>query len=204
MIKAENSHQNIVFDDQLLARKCSAGDNTAMGLLITKYQDQVYNTILKICQNQNDALELTQDTFVKVIENIGSFKGSSRLFTWIYRIAVNLTLNYCKRKMHISAESLDDDQSGNLSGRKALKEYLADKTASDPAMRVENAELAELASQALRSLNDEQRTVIILRDIDGLGYSEIAEILELEIGTVKSRISRAREALRTIFEAMAE
>ena len=204
MIKAENTNQNIVIDDKLLARKCSAGDNIAMGLLITKYQDQVYNTILKICQNQNDALELTQDTFVKVIENISSFKGSSRLFTWIYRIAVNLTLNYCKRKMHISAESLDEDRSGNLSGKGALKAYLADESANDPAMAVENAELLELASQSLQSLNDEQRTVIILRDIDGLGYSEIAEILELEIGTVKSRISRARDALRTIFKAMAE
>lgn len=205
MEQADKSSENIVIDDRLLARKCADGDNDAMGVLITKYQDKVYNVILKICQNPNDALELTQETFVKVIENIGKFRGNSRLFTWIYRIAVNLTLNFCSRNVKFGADSLDSGagNEGNESGN-ALKNYLSDQNVKSPEEIAIDKELAGIAEQALASISEEHRVIVILRDVENLGYSEIAEILEIEPGTVKSRISRGRDALRKVFKAMVE
>lgn len=202
MQQTDNSNENIVIDDRLLARKCADGDNEAMSLLISKYQDKVYNVILKISQNPNDALELTQDTFVKVIEKIGGFRGGSRLFTWIYRIAVNLTLNYCSRNVKFSPQSLDDETGDDGIGKSAMKKYLTDDTVKSPDEIAEKRELAELAEQALKSLSDEHRAVLILRDMEDLNYGQIAEILEIELGTVKSRVSRAREALRKNLKAM--
>lgn len=204
MESVDNQNKNIVLDDISLVRKCAAGDNSAMGVLITKYQDRVYNVILKICQNPNDALELTQDTFVKVIEKIGTFKANSKLFTWIYRIAVNLTLNYCSRRVKLATDSLDGKGAENSETQAGLKAFLSDESVDNPAEIAQQQELVEIAEQALNSLSEEHRVVIVLRDIENLNYSEIAEVLNLELGTVKSRISRARDALRKVFKTMVD
>ncbi len=202
MEQTHNISENIVIDDHLLARKCANGDNEAMSVLITKYQDKVYNIILKICQNPNDALELTQDTFVKVLENISKFRGNSKLFTWIYRIAVNLTLNYCSRNVKLPTDSLDSDLSGDDRARAALKNFLWDDSVKTPDEIAQDKELKQIALLALKSLSEEHRAVIVLRDMENLNYAEIAEVLEIEPGTVKSRISRGRDALRKILKAM--
>ena len=103
---------NISVDDTILVEQCRQGDSAAMQRLILKYQNRIYNTILKICANPDDAAELAQETFVKVIENIDKFQGRSSFYTWVFRIAVNLTLNYCKRSVKLGFRSLDaeDDE----------------------------------------------------------------------------------------------
>lgn len=193
----------INIDDAVLVDMCRRGDSKAMERLILKYQNRIYNTILKICANTEDAAELTQDTFVKVIENIDKFEGRSGFYTWAFRIAVNLTLNYCKRNVRLdfrSLENSDDEHDGQ--GRTALKEFLTDESSPDPAAVVINKELAEIAVKALMKLNDWQRAVIVLRDIEGMNYAQIADVLGIEHGTVKSRLSRARNAFREILEAV--
>jgi len=193
----------INIDDAVLVDMCRRGDSKAMERLILKYQNRIYNTILKICANTEDAAELTQDTFVKVIENIDKFEGRSGFYTWAFRIAVNLTLNYCKRNVRLdfrSLENSDDEHDGQ--GRTALKEFLTDESSPDPAAVVINKELAEIAVKALMKLDDWQRAVIVLRDIEGMNYAQIADVLGIEHGTVKSRLSRARNALREILEAV--
>ncbi|MHC4531411.1 MAG: RNA polymerase sigma factor [Planctomycetota bacterium] len=192
---------NINVDDDVLVQQCRHGDSAAMERLICKYQNRIYNTILKICANLDDAAELTQDTFVKVIENIEKFEGRSSFYTWAFRIAMNLTLNYCKRSSKLTFTSLETERKeNNWRPKQILKEFLRNDASPDPAIVAQNRELCGLVQKALMKLDDTQRTVIVLRDIEGMNYAQIANVLELELGTVKSRISRARNNLREIFE----
>jgi len=173
-----------------------------MERLIIKYQNRIYNVILKICANPDDAAELTQETFVKVIENINRFQGRSSFYTWAFRIAVNLALNYCRKKVRLPLMSLEarPDQ-GQEDKKQLLKDFLSDDSLPDPAAVAQNKELFEMALKALMELDDAQRTVIVLRDIEGMNYAQIARVLDIELGTVRSRLSRARSNLRDIMEA---
>ena len=193
---------NIKLDDIALVERCRQGDFDAMERLIIKYQDRIYNVILKICANTDDAAELTQETFVKVMENIGKFQGRSSFYTWAFRIAVNLTLNFRRRNIKLAVRSLEaqgKDDSGNK--RQLLKDFLRDDSASDPAGLAQRKELSEIAVKALMRLDDAQRTVVVLRDIEGMNYAQIAGVLNIQLGTVRSRLSRARSNLRDIMEA---
>ena len=196
---------NIHIDDTTLVEQCRQGDSEATERLIVKYQNRIYNVILKICANADDAAELSQETFVKVIENIDKFEGRSSFYTWLFRIAVNLTLSYCKRSVKLGLKSLDseDDEHGRQ-GRRSLKEFLSDDGSSDPAAIATNKELCELIKKALMKLDDKQRAVIVLRDIEGMDYAQIARVLDIELGTVKSRLNRGRSNLREIMEAISQ
>ncbi len=179
------------------------GDAGAVERLIGKYQGRIYNLILKICANPDDAAELTNDTFVKIIENIDGFESRSSFYTWAFRIAVNLTLNYCKRRAAVVFASLDAESAGGGDqARQVLAAVLRDDKTPDPAQVAENRELCELIQRAIGKLEDEHRAVIVLRDIEGMDYAQIADVLGVELGTVKSRLSRARAALRRILEAL--
>jgi RNA polymerase sigma-70 factor (ECF subfamily) len=174
-----------------------------MERLILKYQNRIYNVILKICANTDDAAELTQETFVKVIENIEQFQGRSSFYTWVFRIAVNLTLNYCQKRVKLAFRSLDaelDEQKGPVTQQ--LKDLLSDDSCPEPAVIAQNKELCEIARKSLMKLDDDQRAVVILRDIEGMNYAQIAEVLDIELGTVRSRLSRARGNLREILESL--
>jgi RNA polymerase sigma-70 factor (ECF subfamily) len=193
----------VSIDDTVLVEQCRRGDSLAMERLILKYQNRIYNIILKMCANADDAAELTQDTFVKIIESIDGFHGKSSFYTWAFRIAVNLTLNYCKRNSKFAAQSLDGANEGNgEQGRAQLREMLADDKLPDPGAIVANRELCEIIMRVLMTLDDEQRAVVLLRDIEGMNYAQIAEVLNIELGTVKSRISRARGRLKEIMETI--
>jgi RNA polymerase sigma-70 factor (ECF subfamily) len=190
-------------DDLELVEQCRAGKPAALEQIVLKYQHRIYNVILKICADPDDAAELTQDTFVKIIENIEAFESRSSFYTWAFRIAVNLTLNYRKRKATVGFASLDAPVAGaDENVRGALAAVLLDDKTPTPADVAENRELCELVQNAIGKLDDEQRAVVVLRDIEGMDYSQIADVLAVELGTVKSRLSRARAALRQILEAL--
>ena len=190
-------------DDAVLVEQCRKGDSDAMQRLVLRYQNRIYNVILKICANTDDAAELTQETFVKVIESIEKFEGRSSFYTWAFRIAVNLTLNYCKRNVRLGFRSLDADESSHdSSDKKQLREFLSDDSSPDPAAVAQNKELCDIAIRALMKLDDPQRAVVILRDIEGMSYAQIADVLDVKLGTVRSRLSRARSNMREIMEAI--
>jgi len=190
-------------DDAVLVRQCRQGDSAAMERLILKYQNRIYNVILKICADPDDASELTQETFVKVIENIDNFQGRSSFYTWAFRIAVNLTLNYCQRNARLGFSSLDTEQVRyNSQPSRVLKEFLSDDSSPDPVAVAQNRELCEIAVKSLKKLDDSQRAVVVLRDIEGMTYAQIANVLDIELGTVRSRLSRGRKKLRQILEAI--
>jgi len=193
---------SINIDDAVLVERCRNGDTAAMERLILKYQNRIYNLILKMCGNANDAAELTQDTFVKVIENLDKFAGRSSFYTWVFRIAVNLTLNYCQKCSRIGYRSLDAEDANNWQARAQLKQYLSDESSPDPSVTAQNKELLQCVTKALTELDEDHRAIITLRDIEGMSYAQIADVLNVELGTVKSRLSRARNNLRTILETM--
>ena len=171
--------------------------------LILKYQDRIYNVILRMCANADDAAELTQETFVKVIQSIDKFEGRSGFYTWAFRIAVNLTLNYCRRNARYKHGSLDSDadrDDGDAKGQ--LKRLLSDDSSPDPAAVAANKELCEIVAGSVMKLPNSQRAVIVLRDVEGMSYARIAEVLDIELGTLKSRLSRARSNLREQLEAI--
>ena len=194
---------NINIDDAILVRQCWQGDSAAIERLILKYQNRIYNVILKICADPDDAAELTQDTFVKIIENIENFQGRSSFYTWAFRIAVNLTLNYCRRNARIGFSSLDAEQvMYNSQPGIFLKELLSNDSSLDPAMVAQDHELCHIVVESLKKLDDAQRAVVVLRDIEGMHYEQIANVLDIELGTVRSRLSRGRKKLRQILEAI--
>ena len=192
---------NINIDDSVLVEQCQSGSTAAMERLIIKYQDRIYNVILKICANEDDAAELAQDTFVKVIEKISGFESRSGFYTWAFRIAVNLTLNYCKKKVKLNFGPLDEGgESGSAKVR--LKEYLADESSPDPVAIAQNREISALLERAIARLEESHRAVLVLRDVEGMNYEQIADVLDIELGTVKSRLSRARNNLREMLETV--
>jgi RNA polymerase sigma-70 factor (ECF subfamily) len=197
------TEENINIDDSTLVQRSQSGDTAAMERLILKYQNRIYNVVLKMCGNTDDAAELTQETFVKTIESIDKFKSKSSFYTWLFRIAVNLTLNHCQRSARITTHSLDSEQ-GESDGqsKQVLKDFLDDGRAADPAVLAQSRELCDLAMRSLLQLEEPQRAVMILRDIEGMDYAQIAEVLNIELGTVRSRLSRARGHLREVLEAM--
>ena len=194
---------NINIDDAVLVRQCWQGDSAAIERLVLKYQNRIYNVILKICADPDDAAELTQDTFVKIIENIENFQGRSSFYTWAFRIAVNLTLNFCRRNARVGFSSLDVEQIRyNNQPGKVLKELLSNESSLDPAMVAQHNELCQIVLESLKKIDDAQRAVVVLRDIEGMNYNQIANVLDIELGTVRSRLSRGRKKLRQILEAI--
>ena len=194
---------SINIDDSVLVQQSQAGDTAAMERLILKYQNRIYNVVLRMCGNPDDAAELSQETFVKVIESIDKFKGKSSFYTWLFRIAVNLTLNHIQRNTRTATRSLDAEETEPESGtQQLLRDFLSDERAADPAVLAQSRELCELARKCLLELEEPQRTVVVLRDIEGMDYAQIAEVLNIELGTVRSRLSRARSNLREILENM--
>ncbi len=197
--QVSNMHVNI--NDAVLIEQYRNGDSEAMEQLVLKYQNRIYNVILKICADPDDAAELTQETFVKVIENLDKFEGRSGFYTWTFRIAVNLTLNYCQRNSRLVFRSLDAEQQQDDSQvKQVLKDFLSDDRSPDPAAELQNKELHRIAAKALIGLDEAHRSVIVLRDIEGMSYARIAEVLDIELGTVRSRLSRARGKMRDILE----
>ena len=198
------SNMHVKINDAVLIEQYQKGDSAALERLVLKYQNRIYNVILKICADHDDAAELTQETFVKVIENLDKFEGRSSFYTWIFRIAVNVTLNYCQRDTKLVFRSLDAEHEpqDDSKVKQVLKDFLSDDSSPDPAAEVQKKELYRIAARALMGLDNAHRAVIVLRDIEGMSYARIAEVLDIELGTVRSRLSRARSKMRDILEAI--
>jgi RNA polymerase sigma-70 factor (ECF subfamily) len=175
-----------------LVQRCAARDEDACAELVTEHQRMVYQLSLNLLGDHNEALDLSQEVFLRVFRTIGSFRGHSALRTWIYRIVVNQARNrqrWWRRRHRGQQVSLDEH----------LKDYgdFPEQTdGASPDRMLGRKELAERLRTALDKLPFDQRTAIVLREIDGLSYEEIGFSLGIAVGTVKSRLARAREALR--------
>lgn len=175
-------------EDRQLIAECLDGQPESFGLLVGKYQDRLYNTVVHLIGSREDAQDVVQDAFVRAFRKLESFQGDSAFYTWLYRIAVNTALSLKRSaKPRVSL-----DQVRQASGR----EPAADQERTNPTADLERTERRKQVWEALGELSAEHRTVLVLRDIEGHRYDEIAEILGCPVGTVRSRLFRARMELR--------
>ena len=193
----------INIDDRKLVQQCLKGDPCALERLVLKYEHRLHNVIQRICRNPDDAAELTQETFVKIIENLERFEGKSSFYTWAFRIAVNLSLNHCRKASKVSLRSLEADAlDHSREAVESLRHFLENDKAPDPSDIAQNREVCDLIQSHMMRLEEDHRTILVLRDIEGMSYAQIAKVLEIELGTVRSRLSRARQKFREILETV--
>lgn len=189
----------VSLEDAQLIEKVKGGQTEVYGTLVRKYQDRVFNTCWRICGHLEDARDLTQEAFLKAFEGLRSFRRQSGFYTWVFRIAVNLALTHRRSAQRRRAASLDQNPDLGATGRQAdgLAKWAGERSdEGDPAQAASDAELQRSVIRALQGLEDDYRAVVVLRDIEGLDYQAIGEILDIPAGTVKSRLHRARMALR--------
>ena len=171
--------------EQELIAAVLAGDADSFEPLVIEHQKKIYNLALRMTGDPDDAFDVTQDAFVRAYSSLKDFRGESAFGSWLYRLASNLCLDFLRSKKRHAVLSLSEED-GELD--------ISDLRFS-PESEIERAELRDAVSRGLERLPAAARQIIVMRDVSGLSYAEIAEILGLELGTVKSRIARAREKL---------
>ena len=170
--------------DVELVRRSQRGDGEAFGLLVLRYQDRIYNTTMRLLSDPDDAAEVAQEVFLRAFAHIGGFEGKSAFSTWLYRIAINCALSR-RRKRQVAKEVALSDFAGG-----------SGNPHSDETSSLEEAERNRLIEEALAALAPDLRSVVVLRDLEGLNYEAVARVLKVSQGTVKSRLHRARNTLR--------
>lgn len=181
--------------DADLVRQAREGDADAFAVLVARYQDRVFNTCYRLCHDHADALDLTQSAFLKALEALPRFEARANFYTWIYRIAVNLALSARRASRRRRHASLDDPDACERP-----RVVAAPPERFDVARGAAERELVERLEQALAKLEAPFRVAVVLKDIEGMDYATIAEILKVPVGTVKSRIHRGRLMLRELLE----
>ena len=178
-----------------LIERCKNGDYSAFEQLVLEHQKKVYNIAFRIVGNIEDSMDITQEVFIRVYKSISGFSGESKISTWIYKITSNLCLDFLRKHKNLGTNiSIDGAYKDENSD---LKLQIEDK-ALKPDEKVETLLMQDAVRNAINELEISHKTIIILRDINGFSYNEIAEILDCSVGTVKSRISRARKNLKKI------
>ena len=178
-------------DDHRLISECLKGDGAAFGALVTRYQDRLYNTVFRMVDNAEDARDVVQETFLSAYQSLAGFKGDSLFFTWLYRIAINNAISMKRKRRAVLrlAPALQAD---------GVPEPADSSETVQPGRAMEMAEDERRVHQALNRLSAEHRVVLVLKDMEGRKYEEMAEILEVPIGTIRSRLHRARLEMRDI------
>lgn len=179
-------------EDLVLVNRARKEDSGAYDELIRRYQERIYATVYHMTSNHEDANDLTQETFIKAYRALHSFKGDSSFYTWIYRIAVNKTINFLKtrkNRVHMSLNDLDF----NAENDPDLVALVSDKT---PRRDLNLSELQEKLNEAMQKLSEVHRMVVTLHDVQGLSHDEIAGIVGCNVGTVRSRLFYARQQLQ--------
>jgi RNA polymerase sigma-70 factor (ECF subfamily) len=176
--------------DQELVERVQRGDKSAFDLLVRRYQHKIVNLVSRYVYDHAEAADVAQETFIKAYRAIGDFRGDSAFYTWLYRIAINTAKNYLvsmgRRPPGTDIEAEDAEQ---------IESGAALRVIATPERALLTEEIARTVQRAMEALPEDLRTAITLREIEGLSYEEIAQAMDCPIGTVRSRIFRAREAI---------
>lgn len=186
--------------ERLLIDNCKRGEKAAFDTLIKSYEKRVYNLAYRLCGNYDEANDISVDAFLRVFQAVKLFRGDANFSTWLYRIVTNVYLDRRKRslnKQHLSLEEYIELEENSVARQ-------VEDTGPTPASSAEESERAVFLQRAIGELPDYQRAMIVLFHTEGLSYEEIAEVLGLKIGTVKSRLNRARLTLREKLEPVKE
>ncbi len=195
-VEGKGPKGTIAFSDAALVEQCRRGDMQAFGSLVAKYQDRIFNMIYRMCGRRADAEELAQEAFLKALERITQFRGQSQFYTWLFRIAANLTISHRRRGGRVRFQSLSGPEEFEQSQADALTAAMARRRSPAPEAAVMAAETHQRVMEALEELDDEFRLVVVLCDIEDMDYAQIAQVLGVPVGTVKSRLHRARCMLK--------
>jgi RNA polymerase sigma-70 factor (ECF subfamily) len=179
-------------EESELVRRTRHGDLQAYDDLIKRYQERIYATVYHMTSNHEDANDLAQESFIKAFQSLKSFKGGSSFYTWLYRIAVNKTINFLKQRKNRTHMSLNDIDF-NAEHDTDLIALISDKT---PRREAGLSELQKKLNEALLKLSEPHRLVVVLHDVQGQSHEEIAEIMDCNIGTVRSRLFYARQQMQ--------
>lgn len=177
--------------DQLLVERVQQGDKKAFELLVAKYHRKIIRLISRLIRDHAEVEDVAQDAFIKAYRALPQFRGESAFYTWLYRIAVNTAKNYLatQGRRPSSASDIDNEEAETFADADQLRDI------NTPESMLHTRQIADTVNRAMESLPEELRVAITLREIEGLSYEEIAEAMECPIGTVRSRIFRAREAI---------
>lgn len=185
--------------DQQLVERVQQGDKNAFNLLVAKYQSKVVKLISRYIRNQADVADVTQEAFIKAYRALANFRGDSAFYTWLYRIAVNTAKNYLtSQSRRTPIRDIEVEEAEYFEGNNALKE-----SATPENVMISN-DIQKVVFATLESLPNELRQAISLRELDGMSYDEIADVMECPVGTVRSRIYRARETIEQALKPMLE
>lgn len=200
MAQKENAQQlvhekfrEIHNEDQENVKKAVQGDISAFENLVRKYEKFVCATVFSVVKNREDAFDVAQEVFLKLYHSISSFKGESSFASWLYRIAKNSALDFLRKQKNKQTVSLTAE---NSDGEETVLDVKDESEKTSPEKALLNKEKSEFLYKAMDMISEEHKEILLLRDINGFTYEEISEILSIEEGTVKSRLFRAREALR--------
>ena len=183
--------------DQLLVERVQGGDRRAFDLLVLRYQQRILKLIMRLVRNPTEAEDVAQEAFIRAYRALPSFRGDSAFYTWLYRIAINTAKNHL-----VSIHRRQLDQDVDLQDPENYEVHARLRDEETPEGLVLQEELRVTVERAIGSLPDELRTAIMLREIDGLSYEEIAQAMDCPVGTVRSRIFRAREAVDRSIEQL--
>jgi RNA polymerase sigma-70 factor (ECF subfamily) len=184
-------------DDRRLIAESLQGRRAAFGELVRKYQDRLYNAVYRVVDNAEDAYDVVQDAFLNAYQSLNSFKGDSEFFTWLYRIAFNNAISFKRKRRLILSLDGGRDVDGNT-------DPVDGSQYAEPGSGMERSEEEARLMAALNRLSTEHRAVLVLKEIEGQKYEEIAEVLNVPIGTIRSRLHRARLELRELLEPQSE
>jgi RNA polymerase sigma-70 factor (ECF subfamily) len=183
-------------DDRRLIADCLGGRRDAFGELVSRYQTRLYSAALRLVQSHDDAADVVQDAFLSAFQSLRTFKGDAEFFTWLYRIAFNTAISLKrKKKPAVSLEANSGEAGINPEDPSELVR---------PGVELERNEDERQLNEAIAKLSDEHRSVLLLKDIEGMRYEEIAEVLGVPVGTVRSRLHRARLELRDLLVPLEE
>ena len=185
-----------------LLRQAQRGDRSAYGELIVAYQDRLFNAVLRLVGDREEASELAQEAFTRGLQKMSSFRGDASPYTWLFRIAMNLAISRLRKVQRHRVFSLSSSgrngngHAGTDDQASSLVDRLAQKSHDAPSESLEKREQGEQVLAALGRLDAEYRAVLVMRDVEGFDYQQMADVLDLPLGTLKSRLFRARLALR--------
>jgi RNA polymerase sigma-70 factor (ECF subfamily) len=192
--RTDGSETPAPVDEEVLVQRVRRGDLPAYDELVRRYQERIYATIYHMTANHEDANDLAQESFIKAFHALRSFKGGSSFYTWLYRIAVNKTINFLKQRknrMHMSLNDLDFNAEHNPD----LVALISEQT---PRREINLTELQEKLNEAMLKLSEPHRVVMVLHDVQGMSHDEIAKVMECNIGTVRSRLFYARQQMQAL------
>ena len=185
--------------DQQLVARVQAGDKRAFDLLVLKYQHKIAGLVSRFIHDADEVQDVTQEAFIKAYKALGNFRGDSQFYTWLYRIAINTAKNYLvSRNRRPPGSDIDVEDAVHFEGQTALKDN------ASPERNMMTEQLQDVVNSSIRQLPEDLRSALTLREYDGLSYEEIADVMNCPVGTVRSRIFRAREAIDKEIQPMLE